>query len=333
MNPEHISTPYPYISLQDLDPVIKTLAPNMSTDQTSEIENELHEIQVKFAPNLATFYKVNANQLSEQLEQRISHELLRDDRKVGIVNLDKEIAKSIDSEDIFRLNVSRSSDNKLVARIGTAKSPDEQISELANWAQNADYSEILFVDDVLAFGDTIPILVQQLKNRLPDLPIRLLVGIAASGGKWNGIQNVEQKTDIIPEYLMRVEASPAIENVTTGMAIPTSRDLTLLGGKVGVGPSDEPVALPYFLPFSQPLRSLIATEQDVPSSRAILAFNDEMFRKIEKNNGTTLTIGDLALKGFGTPYTSLDNYRDKLRIPAREMNVRDYIAHAASILE
>ncbi len=333
MEARQITSPYPYISLQDLGSVVGRLAPDMASSQVTVIENELHAIQKQFAPELATFYELDANELSLELEERVETELMRTDAKVGVISLDKEIAKTMDSSHIFRLNISRSSDNKLVARIGTRQSPSEQLDNLVEWVRHENYDELLFVDDVLAFGDTIPTLIDRLNLPINDIPIRLLFGIAASGGKWNGIQNVEQKTNISPEYLVRIEASPPVEGGSTGMAIPTSRDFTFLGGKVGIGPAGEQVSLPYFLPFSEPLKGIVRAGQEIAASRAVLDFNNTMFERIQISRRAVLTMGDIAVNGFGTPFTSVQRYHDKMSTPKAEMTVHEYINNIDNILK
>ena len=77
--------------------------------------------------------------------------------------------------------MSRNPHNELTARTGSHLSVQEQMNHLASWAQNGHFDEIVFVDDVVAFGDTSPTLVEQLRPAIPKAEFRLLVGIAASG--------------------------------------------------------------------------------------------------------------------------------------------------------
>jgi hypothetical protein len=95
--------------------------------------------------------------------------------------------------------------------------------------------------------------------------------LASSGGSWRGLETVEEKTGIIPEFITLIKAS-AETKLTLGMAMPTSRDFTFLGGKVS-RKGDISISYPYFLPFSVPAASFMPQEKQINCAREILALN------------------------------------------------------------
>ncbi len=328
----HIDTPYPYICLQDLHESFRTLVPDMSEEECAFLESELFFMQNRFAPENSNFYSISTSFISEQLEKLVEQEVSRSDINVGVVHMDKAMGSKSESPRYFQLNLSRASDGTLASRIGCEETPEEQMNNLCLWARSGLYDEILFVDDVLAFGETTSTLFDVVRGHIDHTKIRLLVGVASSGGVWRGIQKIEEENGIAPEYLVRVEASPEVEGGSKGMAIPTSRDLTLIGGKVGPKILKQNTSMPYFLPFSEPLSSIIRTDAAKEASLDLLDFNSTIFEKFENHLGKPLRIGDLALKGFGIPYTSLPEYRQKLQFPSTDQKIRDYIAQAKDIL-
>ncbi|HUC89325.1 MAG TPA: hypothetical protein VMR45_00830 [Patescibacteria group bacterium] len=327
--PSIIDTPYPNVAIGDIYEVTSQFDPSIAQADVEIFEDLLAGIRKKYAPKNSTFYYVSATALSGVLEGIAEGETSRPDTRVGVVHLDKYIAAGSDNPDYFRLNVSRNSKDDLVPRVGTATPVEQQLAHLSDWM--GQYDELLFVDDVLAFGSTIPPIVNGLRAQNPHIHYRLLAGIAASGGEWRGIERVREDTGIETEYLTKVNASPAIKDGSTGMTIPVSRDLTVFGGKAGSDTQGTRLSYPYFLPFSKPLVSLIDTPHRFEASEALLAFNERLVRFIGKRLGRSLRIGDLIENGFGYPHSSLESVGSDLEVPDNSTEISDYLDYARGV--
>ncbi|MFZ3010198.1 MAG: hypothetical protein WA030_04270 [Candidatus Microsaccharimonas sp.] len=330
--PELIDTPYPYLSLQDIGVTSRELAPDLSDQQASSLEAKLLEIKEQYAPVDSTFYSIDAEALYHDLELNAASELVRTDRRVGVVYMDKDIAiHQALGERERRLDLSRSASGSIVSRRGIQLSADEQIRGMITWADQQQLDELVLVDDVLAFGDTVSAIVATIRAALDsDRPkIRMLAGIAASGGIWRGLE-VAHEANIEVTALTTVLASDPVEGKTKGMAIPTSRDLTILGGKIG---DLEGQSVPYFLPFSEPLMSILGERsQWKQASLDLLDFNETFISVLEDINGAPVTIGSLALSGFGIPYTSLDRPDIRFAVPDVSVEVATYIAKLRDVV-
>lgn len=331
--PSVIDEPYPHVSIGDLYEVSQALDPTVTCDDVSYLELALDAIKRDFAPDGSTFYYVGAASLSAQLESMAEAETARKDLNVGVVHLDKYIGASSSNPDFYRLDVSRNSRDELVSRVGVHLSPEEQLKGLASWSERRGHEEVVLVDDVLAFGSTVPPLIRELRDKLPAAKFRLLTGIAASGGVWRGIERVFEQTGITAEYLTKVCASPPVEGGTRGMAIPVSRDLTLFGGKTGLLGAGMQVSYPYFLPFSRPMPSLIKSDRQFEASRALLDFNDDFAAFLSTRLGRTAVVGDLVPNKFGMPHSSLKCMSAKMVIPESSTSLADYIMYARGIME
>jgi hypothetical protein len=314
------------VCLQDLESIVKRLVPKTPLTEITTLEDTLFDIQQEHAPEGSTFYRKSAKTVASGLISIANKEAAQSG--TGIVHMDKEIAAMHKNEESFSLNVSRANDNSLVARIGTTKTYQEQLTDLQEWATQKQYTELLFIDDVLAFGSTTSRLFTDISAQLPEVTIRLLVGLASSGGIWRGIQTLQEQVGIDPEYAIRIEASPEIEDVTKGMAIPTARDFTVMGGKLMQLASGQTVTLPYFLPFCIPQYSFVKGSSVEQFSKQLLTFNTDMFAMLNDYANKNLTMQDLLNSNFGIPYTDIPEQQQKLAIPGGTVTVLDYLQEA-----
>lgn len=325
-----IDAPYPFVAINDLPLVAETLGAPLEADTAGRLTAEFGRIQRKHAPAESTFFSVESERLSAALERTVRDALVDDDR-IGVVYLDQYLGRGPDCPPHFRLEVSRGSDESLMPRVGCATSVEEQIAGLADWAREREHGELLLVDDVLAFGSTLPVLAESLRERIPGVRIRFLAGLAASGGVWRGVERVRE-TGIEPEYLTRILASEPIEGRTRGMALPVARDFTVFGGRGGVGAEGAQLTHPYFLPFSKPLLSLIDRPAVLASAEDFLTFNDRLVEALESSRGSTLRAADLSGAGYGLPCTALESVRSLLPPPTPEQPVGELLRSAREVL-
>ncbi|MFY9228172.1 MAG: hypothetical protein WAO28_02495 [Candidatus Microsaccharimonas sp.] len=306
--------------------------PDLTDEQADSLEDELLTIKKRYAPEGSTFYSIDAATLYRDLEQSAANERDRTDRRVGVVYMDKDIAAhQVLGERELRLDLSRSTNNNIVSRRGVQLTAEEQVLGMVEWASKRQLEEIVLVDDVLAFGDTVSGIAATIRETLSgnQPKIRILAGIAATGGVWRGIE-VAQEAGIEVTALTTVRASELIEGKTRGMAVPTSRDLTVLGGKIG---NQEGQSVPYFLPFSEPLISILGEKsQWKQASLDLLDYNEAFVSVLERVNGEPVTIGSLALHGFGTPYTSLARPDIQFAVPDSSVELTKYIAELRDIV-
>lgn len=330
--PELIDTPLPYLSLQDLGVTIRGLVPDISDAQVAVMESDLFAIQSRYAPENSSHYQIDAAELYRDLESRAARELKRLDRSVGVVYMDKDIGNDQDiNTRVFRLNLSRSSSGEIVSRRGVKITAEQQVRAMTEWVNQTSLDEIVLVDDVLAFGDTVTAIAKIVKKASghDTHTLKMLAGIATSGGIWRGIETAEG-AGIEVNALTKVLASEPIEGLTKGMAIPTSRDLTLLGGKIG---TYESLSVPYFLPFSTPLPSILGRETGwKQASLDLLDFNEALFGTLESIAGHPITIGLLVLNGYGIPYSSISHPAINFAVPQPEMTIRQYISDMRDVV-
>lgn len=272
INPSRmIDTPYPFLVIEDLSFVSKRIAPQRLDRDIQYFQDGLNSILKANMPEGSTFCTFSAVDVNTQIEQIIKSEIENPYKKVGVANLDRYLCSGIKSDSIFQINISRNISGGLSSRPGETTSPEDQIKKLIRWTKDNSFQELIITDDVLAFGDTLIPFILNLQKGIPNTKIRALVGLASSGGSWSGIENVKSATDITPEFITMVKASPET-NLTLGMALPTSRDFTFLGGKVAQKGSTT-LSYPYFLPFSIPVGSFMPQEKRVNSARELLALN------------------------------------------------------------
>jgi len=325
-----IDQPYPFMAIGDISCVLQRITPGM--DGNAQIfQDEIYSILNKNMPKGSTFYSVSSDFIDSIIERRVRTEIGRQDKKVGIANLDRYLCRNIQGDTMFRINISRNINGGLVARPGEKNTPETQIENLIAWSQKNEFKELIIVDDVIAFGDTMVPFIEIFKKSLPNTDIRILVGIASSGGAWSGIETVIDKTGVKPEYAIQVNASA--ETIwSLGMALPTSRDFTVFGGKV-TQTDGKQLSFPYFLPYSIPVASFMPQENQLESARQLMQFNKKMVNSIGRALGRDLTISDLINSGFGIPYTKIECLKNIMKFPDINDKVIDYLKYSESILE
>lgn len=332
---ERIITPYPFVVLQDLGSTIPPLVPDFSQEQADEFEQNLFAIERQFAPDDSTFYTVNSQQLTADTQRLVNDYVAsRSGRQVGVLCLDRDIFENRKGNDFYRLQLSRSPNQELVRRRNCSLTPDEQFEQLQAWVQNNEFDELVVVDDVLAFGETAEKIVGTVQMTKPNIQLQYVVGIASEGGSWRGSERAQELTGRDPIAVYTVAASEEIEGGSKGMAIPTSRDLTLLGGKSGKDDTGEQRCYPYFLPFSKPLASIVRAEASAEASREFLLYNRTLFAELGRVAGRDIVLSDLALYAAGVPGTSLDEYRDKIAMTTQDKSMRivDFIDSSLTMI-
>lgn len=332
--PELICSPYPFVAIGDLEEMAGRLVPGMNGGlNIGPLQQELLSIQRSYAPEISSFYYVDQGTLIQRTEaligQKFSEELSRGNN-VGIINFDRYLLADVNAENLFKLNLSRSPDGSLTSRPGSKLGKDVQLDNLAKWLKRGQYSSIILTDDVVAFADTFQQIATVIKDDDPDRKLSVVCGICSSRGIWSGKEKLNRLGVEVASVITSV-ASPAIENGSSGMAIPDSRDFTILGGKVKTSPTGRTLSFPYFYPFSKPLASFYAQGKEFEASRELLAFNKRLVARLEKMMKKELRVGDLESLGFGVPYTSIPEMQAQLAIPEPSMLVRDLLLQAESL--
>lgn len=310
--PRIIDTPYPYVVISDLSCVIDRISPNLEGKAT-ELQVELNSILKDVMPTGSTFYETSPDDFGLRIKNIIYQEINRSENNTGIINLDRYLCENMQNNLIYPINVSRGIDGGLVSRPGESESPEKQLQSLTKWCSANKFKKIIIIDDVLAFGDTLVPLINNLKNSLANTDITVLVGLASSGEAWSGIETVQEKTGISPQFVTMIKASPQT-SFSSGMAIPTSRDFTFLGGKIASTEKGK-LSFPYFLPFSEPVISFMPTDKRIDCARNLLTFNKKLSNVIGMSLGRSLKISDLINAGFGVPYTRIDNLAKIMECP------------------
>ena len=269
--PRIIDGPYPYVAIGDLSDVAKRIT-GYADINVQTFQSKLNSMFKEIMPSGSTFYPVMADDINTEIEKRVRAEIENPYKKIGVVNLDRYLCSNIKSGNIFPINISRNINGGLSSRPGETASPEDQIASLVNWCNDNNFQELLITDDVLAFGDTLVPFINGLKGSIPIATnIRVLVGLASSGGSWRGIEKVKEETGITPEFLTLINASLETD-LTLGMAIPTSRDFTFLGGKISQI-DNLSISFPYLLPFSIPAPSFMPIESRVNVAKELFSLN------------------------------------------------------------
>jgi hypothetical protein len=245
--PPLIDVPYPCFAIADLPEIISKLSPATPEERKIALQEEFLQIQKTYLDSGFTLLSIDSRILGMQVTQE-AEDIAQSDLSIGIVNMDRSICTDCHGSQFFHLNVSRGEKEGLAFRPGIIETPQQQVDSLIEWVKTNNFREVVLVDDVLAYGDTMVPLIKQLQDQLSNVSINVLVGIASSQGKWSGIEKVLEKTGVVVQCLSLVKASPENE-WSTGMSIPVSRDLTIFGGKVGI--DDETnlhTIFPYLLP-------------------------------------------------------------------------------------
>ena len=327
---EKISTPYPFITIGDLDVMVERISPIFSKDKRiKKFQADLLELQKKYAPEGSTFYYIAQRELIAGIETKVKKHEKKTQGNKGIINFDRYIFPDRVDENHLRLELSRGADNQLVARPGSKWDKTEQINQLKKWLQTGNFSEIILVDDVVAFATTFPPIVEVIRSILPGVEITVVSGICSTGGEWAGKEKLES-LGITVDSVVTATASAAIQGGSTGMAVPDSRDSTIFGGKVGsVG--SQAMSYPYFYPFSVPTTSLMRAEAREEASLEWIQFNIGLVKYMNEKLGRKLTFSDLDVKGFGFPGTSVESFKKSLPVPEKKDSVLEYLNFIALV--
>lgn len=330
--PKTIENPYPYLVLGDLPEVGKRFV-GEKVEPILRLQKSVFDILSKARPEATTYIPVLTEKMNTELTEKILEEMERLDGGLGVVQLDRYIAQEISDDNLFRMNVSRGVNGGLMPRPGTSRMPEDQVADLAVWAKEGNYKKLLFVDDILAFGDTLTPLIKMTQELLPDADMEVLVGVASSGGGWAGKERVENETGVKVSALCTSSAGDENE-WTSGMAIPTSRDFTFLGGKVMFDKETGiDYSFPYFLPFSVPVISFMKPEKRMGVSFDLMEASIQAVEGIESQYGVVITLGDLANTGFGIPVSGLRCLQNDVIEPRPEMKLSDYLGYYQALLE
>lgn len=328
--PRNIESPYPYVVLGDLAEVTKRLNVPLTKEIVGSYQAKLFGILYDAAPEGVTYIPTETRNMIRKVEDQIVNEVIKNNGELGIIQLDRYIGSEINDERYFKLNLSRGIDGGLTSRPGTMETPDEQLARLNQWAVSGEYKKLLIVDDVLAFGDTLVPLIAGIREVLPDSQIDVLVGVASTGGIWGGLEKVKEATGIDVNALTTVKASDENE-WTSGMALPTARDFTFLGGKI-LSSEESQFNFPYFLPFSVPVVSFMSVDARFEISRELMNLSIEMVKGLDKANNRYLTVGDLVKSGFGVPMSKLVCLADKLEVPGNDTRIIDYLEYFKELM-
>lgn len=172
--PPLIDVPYPCFAIADLPEIINKLAPAAPEDKAVALQEEFLQIQRKYIDPGFTFISIDSRSLVAQVTQRTLG-IAAQDPSNGIVNMDRSICSECRGDQFFQLNISRGEREGLVARPGIMETPERQTSNLITWASANNFSRLTFVDDVLAYGDTLVPLVKHIQEALPSVPMDVLV--------------------------------------------------------------------------------------------------------------------------------------------------------------
>lgn len=331
-SPIIIDTPYPYIALGDLQEIITHISLSLNSSTANQFQEQLFNILKTMAPEPATFYAFLSSQINQDITISLQKAIIQTPN-TALVILDRYIKAPIKAKNVFQLEVSRNANGGLIARPGFNTPPSIQIDNLSSWINQIQPDQVIMVDDVLAFADTSVPLVQMIQQKLPQTKIRFISGIASSQGAWSGIETLKIKTGIQAESVIVAKASPET-NWTTGLAIPTSRDFTVFGGKIVTGLlPDIPFSLPYFLPFSIPQASFLLDKDILPVSIQLLKFNLDFVTSLNQSLKRQLTLNDLHSLGFGIPLVSLESLQDVSRPLDINTNLLDYLLYCQCLLK
>lgn len=329
--PEKIEVSYPYVVLADFEHVFGRFEGIIGDKRVDEFEKKVANVLTDVSPDLTNMVKLKVKNIIGEVEKRIEKEQGCGD-KVGVIQLDRYI-DGAESADYFRLEVSRGVAGGLVPRPGCDVSVDEQFRNMAEWALSGGYDRLLIVDDVLAFGDTLTPMLKGFKELIPETKLKVLVGLAASGGGWKGLERVTEETGVEVEAVTIVKAGEENE-WTSGMAMPALRDFTFLGGKIAV---DEKNGMrqnfPYFVPFSVPVISFMPKERRYDAGVAMLSISIEVVEEMNKKLGRDLLMKDLIEAGFGVPSIKLECLKDLKWEPSENDSVWEYLQYCRYLLK
>lgn len=329
--PSVIDTPYPHIAIGDLWQVAQAIDPELDKQQCLQLQEELRIIrQSGYEVENATYYHTTFDALGEKVIQKLEESLEGQTDRTAVVHLDKYLYKKDDRRNKFAISVSRDDQGSLVPRVGEKLTLTEQLDMLAASLELGGYSRAVFVDDVLAYGDTVPFIGGELLARKPYIELALCVGIAACGGAWQGIEKTEA-AGIGVDCVTRVIASPKINGIAQGMAIPMLRDFTLFGGKLGTDSNGKKLCYPYFLPFSIAKSGLQNKEAVLEYTQKLLSFNESFLDYVESGNGPLL-LADILDRRFACPSSSIERFKARFGTDSNSF-LRDNLAVARDLLK
>lgn len=333
--PERIEVDYPYVVLADFEHVFGRFEGILGDAKVDEFERKVAGVLAKVSPDLTNLVSLKIRKITDEVENRIERErstaMLKGER-VGVVQLDRYI-NGDDEGNCFRLEVSRGVNGGLVSRPGCIETVDEQFEALANWVVEGKYNKLLVVDDVLAFGDTLTPMLNGFKELIPETKLKVLVGLAASGGGWKGLERVTEETGVEVEAVTVVKAGEENE-WTSGMAMPALRDFTFLGGKIS---TDEKTGkrqnFPYFMPFSVPVLSFMPKERRYDAALEMMDISIGVVEEMNKDLGRDLTMKDLQDAGFAMPSVNLACLQEEKWSPEDNDSVWEYLQYNKYLLE
>ncbi len=328
--PERIEVDFPYVVLADFEHVFGRFEGIIGDSKVDDFERRVAKILAEVSPDFTNTVNLKVKNVIDEVERRIEIERNSGGR-VGFIQLDRYI-DGRENEDCFRLEVSRGVSGGLVSRPGCELSVDDQFEAMAEWVVAGNYDRLVVVDDVLAFGDTLTPMLNGFKELIPETKLKVLVGLAASGGGWKGVERVKEEAGVDVEAVTVVKAGEENE-WTSGMAMPALRDFTFLGGKISI---DEVTGrrqnFPYFLPFSAPVISFMPKERRYEAGLEMIDISIEVVEEMNKNLGRYLTIKDLQDAGFGIPSIKLDCLQEVKWVPEEEDSVWEYLQYCKYLM-
>lgn len=300
----------PFVIIDDLVEVVGRIAPSVNRSKLTKIGKEIIETIKLFTYKEASVGIVQCGVLCDQLGNEVI-EVLSESPNAGVIIADRYILPGYEDERIMRVNLSRGMDGEMVSRPGESKGVEAQLQKVAEWIKLNGFSEILVVDDVLAFSGTLSKYISFVRGIDDQIEIRPLVGIASSGGDWRGVESIREKFGLEVSCLMLVKAGDKFGD-NLGMALPTLRDFTVFGGKIGLLPGDLPATYPYYLPFSITKAAFGPVGGRNKLATDLACLNGELIREIERANRRKLLLGDLLEAGFGIPTSYLKSQQELL---------------------
>ncbi len=325
--PPLIDSLYPRIAIGDLVDIVQVFAPTVTDHEILQLQMEMYRLQDTFAPPDSTFTAISSKDLVKGLEATAEREAQGEG--IAVVHLDRYIGPTQTHPPFHRLNISRGKDDSIVARPGSKYTPSEQLDRLRESLLEANTSEILLIDDVLAYAKTLVPIIKTLQREFPDVRIRAAVALASSGGEWSGIEKVREGTGVEIEAQTVVKVSPK-NKYSSGMSAPTSRDMTIFGGALDNSGASA-LSYPHIYPFAIPRPSFFNVDHRLQASVALLDFNERLIVFVEKATRRKLTIKDLLANGFGIPTTKIEAVKGQSDVPSQEMSLA-YVLNAAKQL-
>lgn len=329
--PSKIEVTYPYVVLADFEHVFGRFETVLGNNKIDKFETRVANVLAKVSPDLTNFVTLKIKGVIDEVEARIKNERAKGG-KIGVVQLDRYIDGD-KAEDYFRIEVSRGVAGGLVPRPGCEIPVEKQFENLANWVVEGNYDSLLIVDDVLAFGDTLTPMLNGFKELSPKTKLKVLVGLAASGGGWNGLERVQNETGVEVEAVTVVKAGEENE-WTSGMAMPALRDFTFLGGKIWTDENTgERLNYPYFLPFSLPVISFMPKERRYEAAVELMDISIAVVEEMDETIGRKMTMKDLQEAGFGMPSVKLECLQEDKWTPEKGDSVWEYLQYNKYLLE